>query len=73
MLKSICDPEVVWSSSSGSEPGADSTFSANGRESAAGWAEGPATDGAAEETQTEVAEAEVTGERSRGHTRGGGG
>lgn len=41
---------IFATSQPGSGSGALSTSSANGREPAAGWAEGPATDGAAEET-----------------------
>lgn len=49
-------------SQSDSDLGVVSTFSASGKVSGAGWAEGPATDGAAEETPAE-ADAEVTGAR----------
>ena len=67
---SISDPEVVWSSSSLRAASQDLNQEQSPHvqpmaESGAGWAERPATDGAAEETQTEVAEAdaEVTGVR----------
>lgn len=59
LLSSIFDPEAVFPlfarSQPGSGSGALSTSSAIGRELAAGWAEGPSTDAAAEET-TQVAD-----------------